>query len=321
MPGAGRRDGCGVMYGDFTELIKKAKTFEPKTISVAAAEDADVLEAVRLAHESGLAKAILVGDAKKIGPLAKAAGLEGNAAIVDEPNEGAAALKAVELVRGGRAQVLMKGLVNTSDFLKAVLHPEKGLRTGRLLSHLAAYEIPGERKLVFHADTGMVVAPNLEEKKQILVNSLLALAALGILNPKVAILAANEKVHPKMQATVDAAALVEMNGRGEFPPMIAEGPIAMDVALDPEAARHKGIASGISGDVDLFLVPNIEAGNIAGKALVHYLKTKMAGVVLGATHPIVLTSRAESGEGKLRSIALACILAESLGAGRKEGKA
>ncbi len=312
------------MYRNFSELIEKAKALEPKTISVAAAEDADVVEAVRLAHEAGLARAILVGDAKRIGPLAEAAGLEDGAEIVDEPDERAAALEAVELVRDGKAQVLMKGLVNTSDFLKAVLHPEKGLRTGRLLSHLAAYEIPGERKLVFHADTGMVVAPTLEEKRQILVNSLVALAALGIVNPKVAILAANEKVHPKMQATVDAAALIEMNERGEFPPMIAEGPIAMDVALDPGAARHKGIVSRISGDVDLFLVPNIEAGNITGKALVHYLKIKMAGLVLGATRPIVLTSRAESGEGKLRSIALACLLAESAGrerAGQAGGKA
>lgn len=298
------------MYSNFQAILDKAKSSPRKTISVAAAADRDVLEAVKLAEEAGLTRAILVGDAGKIKPLMKEIGLNERTMVVDEPDEQAAALQAVALVHQGKAQILMKGLVNTSDFLKAVLHPEVGLRTGRLLSHFAAYEIPGEKKVVFHTDTGMNVAPTLEEKKDILQNALLALEAMGIINPKVAVLAANEKVSPKMPVTVDAQALVAMKEKGIFPPMIIEGPIAMDVALNPEAAKHKGIASKVSGDVDLFLVPTIEAGNLMGKALVYYAKIKMAGLIIGASHPVVLTSRAETGEGKVNSIALACLMAK-----------
>ena len=203
----------------------------------------------------------------------------------------------------------MKGMVNSSDFLRAVLHPECGLRTDRLLCHLAAFEVPGDKKLVFHTDGGMNVAPTLAEKKDIVRSSLRALADLGIDCPKVAVLAANEVVSPKMPATVDAQALMEMNRRGELGPAIVEGPMAMDVALSREAAAHKGIKSRIAGDVDLFVVPGIEAGNILGKALIHCAGAQSAGVILGATRPVVMVSRADSAAAKLNSIALACCLA------------
>ena len=170
--------------------------------------------------------------------------------------------------------------------------------------------------MFFHTDSGMNIAPTLEEKKDILINAMLALNALGIERPNVAVLTANEVVNPKMPATVDAKALVDMSAAGELPPGVVEGPIAMDVALNPEAARHKGLISEISGKVDLFLMPNIETGNSVGKALMYYVKAKMAGIVLGATHPVVMTSRAESAEGKLNSIALAALMA---GGGRKRG--
>lgn len=300
------------MYKSYEEIINKAKTNGPVKIAVAVAQDEDVLGAVKLAEEEGLAQAILVGDAELIEPMVKKTGLNDTAIVLHESDEMKAALKAVELVHNGEAQVLMKGLINTSDFLKAVLNNEVGLRTGRLLSHMAAMEIPGEKKIIFLADTGMNIAPSLAEKKEILINTLLGMEALGIKTPKVAVITANEKVSSKMPATVDAQALVEMNQQGIFLPAIMEGPIAMDVALNPDAARHKGMESNISGDVDLFLVPNIEAGNMVGKTMVYYAKAKMAGLILGATHPIVLTSRAESAKGKLNSIALACVMAAGI---------
>lgn len=296
------------MFLTFNDVLEKVKgRQEALTISVAVAQDNDVLGAIKLAQEAGLAKAILVGNKAEIVPMLEEIGLSADIPIIDEPDISLAALKAVSLVKRGEAQVLMKGMVNSSDFLKAVLNGDEGLRTGRLLSHLAVFEVPGQKKLVFHTDGGMNIAPNLAQKKDILVNALLALNAMGIEKPHVAILTANEKVNPKMPATVDAKELVEMWEKGEFPPSVIEGPIALDVAVSSQAAEHKGITSKISGKVDLFLMPNIEAGNICGKTLLYYANAKMAGLVLGATNPIVMTSRAETAIGKLNSIALACL--------------
>lgn len=297
------------MLRNFAEVLAKATC--RMTVSVAVAQDKDVLQAIKAAHDVGLAEAILIGDEAAIRLLMAEVGLPADMSVVHEPDIGKAALKAVALVKEGKAHILMKGLVNSSDFLRAVLDGSVGLRTGRLLSHFSAYEIPGEEKLVFHTDGGMNIAPTLEEKKDILVNALLALHALGIEKPNVAVLTANEVVNPKMPATVDAKALAEMADRGELPAAVVEGPIAMDVAVNPEAAKHKGLKSAVAGQVDLFLMPNIETGNALGKAMIYYARAKMAGVVLGATHPVVMTSRAETAEGKLNSIALACLMAGS----------
>jgi phosphate butyryltransferase len=297
---------------NFAEVLSRAQGLGRVTISVAAAQDKDVLQAVKAAFDAGLATAILVGDAVAITPLLAAVGLPADTPVVHEPDNNKAALTAVSLVGQGKAQVLMKGLLNSRDFLRAVLHPTEGLRTGRLLSHLSAYEVPGQEKLVFHSDGGMNIAPTLAEKKDILINALLALHALGIACPNVAVLTANELVNPKMPATVDAKALADMGAAGQLPAAIVEGPIAMDVAVSPEAARHKGLTSAVSGMVDLFLMPNIETGNAVGKALIYYAKAVMAGVVLGATHPVVMTSRAETVEGKLNSIALAALAASGV---------
>lgn len=295
------------MYRCYQEVLDTVKGRGMVTISVAAADDAEVLEAVKLAYDAGIARAILVGDAGKIQPLVAEIGLPADTPVLDEADPAKAALKAVALVHEGEAQVLMKGLVNSSDFLKAVLNKEKGLRTGRLLSHLAVFEIPGQRKLLFVTDGGMNIAPSLEEKKDILVNAMLALNDMGLERPYVAVLTANETVNPKMPATVDAQILSEMSGKGELPPGIVEGPVALDVAVSAEAAEHKKIDSKIAGNVDLMLVPNIETGNGIGKALIYYAGAKMAGLVLGAASPVVMTSRAETAEGKLNSIALACL--------------
>lgn len=296
------------MYGTYSEIVDKIKSRGQVIVSVAVAQDKEVLAAIKLAQDAGIARAILVGDAQLIKPMSVEMGLGSDTPIIHEPDTNKAALRAVSIVRNGQAQVLMKGLINSSDFLRAVLNKEEGLRTGRQLSHLAAFEVPGQKKIFFVTDGGMNIAPTLTEKVSILTNAMLALHAMGITNPHVAVVAANEVVNPKMPVTIDGETLAQMSLAGELPAGIVEGPIALDVAISPEAAGHKGIDSKISGSVDLILVPTIETGNILGKSLIYYAKSKMAGIVLGATHPIVMTSRAETPEGKLNSIALACLV-------------
>lgn len=296
------------MFSSFAEMLKQAKSMPPVTISVSVAQDADVLEAVKAAQTEGIATAILVGDASKIRPLIQEIGLPADTPIIDQPDAAQAALAACSLVQQGQAQILMKGMINSSDFLRAVLNSTQGLRTGRLLSHMMAFDLPSQQSIFFHSDGGMNIAPTLAEKKDILVNAVLALHGMGVSRPHVAVLTANEVVSPKMPATLDAQALAEFAITGEVPDCLVEGPIALDVAINPAAAAHKGIKSQISGNVDLFLMPNIEAGNIAGKSLMYYAGAKAAGIVLGATHPVVMTSRAETAEGKLNSIALARLI-------------
>lgn len=296
------------MYSNYYEMIAELKAHPLVRISVAVAQDKGVLEAVKLAQEAGIAEAVLVGDAALIAPLMEEVGLSADTPILHEADSSKAAMQAVSLVKKGEAQVLMKGLVNSSEFLRAVLHKGEGLRTGRLLSHLGAFEVPGQKKLLFITDGGMNIAPTLYEKKQILINAILALHGMGIIEPNVALLTANEVVNEKMPATLDAKILVEMRNNGDLPASLIEGPIALDVAISQNAAQHKGIDSKIAGNVDIIMVPNIETGNALGKSLIYFAKSKMAGIVLGATHPIVMTSRSETPEGKMNSIALACMV-------------
>ena len=295
------------MLHSFKELIEEAKKNRRVTLSVAAAEDIEVLKAVKAAYDQGFIEAILVGNADKIKSMVEEVGLPVNTRIIHEENVQKAAETAVSLIRRGEAQVLLKGLLNSSDYLKAVLNAGSGLRTGRKLSHLSAYEIPGENKLIFFTDGGVNIAPNLEEKKDILINALEALKSMGIGKPKVALLSGNEQVNPKMPSTVDAKAIEDLYAGDKTFQGIVEGPIAMDVALSREAAEHKGLLSRIAGEVDLYLFPNLESSNILSKALIHYAKFKIAGVILGATNPLVMISRGDNAEAKLNSIALACL--------------
>ncbi len=297
------------MITSFDQLVAQSCALGMRTICVAVAQDREVLLAVKGAAGIGLARSILVGDERAIRTMCREIGLDTDITIVHEPDDTAAALLAAEMVREGKADVLAKGRINSSDFLKAALDPSRGLRSGRILSHIAAFEIPSSRKLVFHSDGGMNIAPTLDEKEQILRNAIEAVRGLGIDMPKIAILAANEKPTPKMPATMDAQALVERWKAGNFPPCIVEGPIAMDVAASREAAGHKGIHSVIAGDVDIFIVPNIEAGNMIGKTLVYYAGAKIAGIVAGALKPIVMVSRSDNAKAKIDSIALACLVA------------
>jgi phosphate butyryltransferase len=294
---------------DFTDLIDKVKLVGKSTICVAAADDAEVLKAVKIATDIGIVDSILVGDKEKIEEMAKKIDLI-NYEIVHQDTPEEAALEAVKIVKSGRAKILMKGLVNTSVYMRALLNKEYGLRTGRLLSLMAVYELPMYHKLLYCTDSGVNVSPNLEQKKDILTNTLLALQGMGLDMPKVAALTANEMVDPKIQSTVDADSLVTMVKNGEIPNCIIEGPIAFDVAFDKHAAEHKGIDSKIAGDVDVLMFSNMETGNALGKSWLHFNKAKWAGIILGATNPIVLGSRSDTAEIKVNSIALACLASD-----------
>ena len=297
------------MLKDFSDLLQQARKLEKVKVSVAAAEDEAVLTAVKYACDLGFVDPILVGDAEKINKIALKIKLE-NYEVVDSPSPEESAEIAVKLVKENKAKVLMKGLVNTSVYLRAILNRENGLRSGRLLSLLAVYELPQYHKLLYCTDSGINVAPNLQHKKDIMTNALLSMKSIGVENPKTAILTANEMLDPKVQSTVDADALVKMVKNNEIPSCIAEGPIAFDVSFDKQAAKHKGIDSKIAGDVDLLVFPNIETGNVLGKSWLRFNNAKWAGIVLGATNPVILGSRSDTAEIKVNSIALACLAAQ-----------
>lgn len=295
-------------FSGFDALFDRAKSLGRAKVAVAAAADKEVMEAVKLAEKEGLITPVLIGDIEQIKRLAF--DLEFSLESVDlihEPNPLEAANRAVDTIVDGDAHFLMKGLINSSDFLRAVLRSERGLRTGRLLSHLSAFQVPGFSRLLFVTDGGMNIAPSLSQKKEILANSLLYLQGIGMEMVNVVVLAANEMVDSKMPATIDAQALTEMSRAGEFPGAIVEGPLALDGAVSAVALKHKGISSQINGDVDLFLVPTIEVGNVLGKSMVYFAGATMAGVILGAQVPIVLTSRSDTPRNKFMALTMAAL--------------
>ena len=297
------------MYRNFDMILAAAQALpEKKTICIADAASVKMIHLTKKLLQMNLCQIILVGNQPDIEREAAAQDLNlSSVAVVHEADPVRIGRTAVEQVSSDRADVYVKGRMNTSDFLRSVLDKEVGLRTGAKLSVLTCYDVPGQKKLFFLTDGGMVVAPDLTDKAVILKNAVGVLKNMGIERQKVALLAANEKVSPKMPATVDAAELCAMAGRGELPEAIYEGPIAFDVAMRPDAAAEKGIDSRITGDVDLFLVPNIEAGNCTGKAIGYFGGGQTAGIVIGASKPVVMSSRAASIEGKLTSIAWALL--------------
>lgn len=293
------------------ELFELSKTKEKKTISVAAAQDKEVLEAVTEAVKKGIVHAILVGDEEKIRDIANRENysLE-DVEIINEKDIKRTAATAVKLVSDGRAQFIMKGMLGTADILKAVLNKEANLKKEELLSHVMVYEAGNYHKLIMLTDGGMVPYPEIKEKIQIINNAVKLCNALGIENPKVAPICAVEVVNPSMQATIDASVLTQMNKRGQIKGCIIDGPLGLDNAISKEAAMHKGIVSEVAGDADILLVPNIESGNFLGKALTFFAKAENAGVIIGAKCPVVLVSRADSSKSKLYSIALGSLLSE-----------
>ncbi|MGB4438790.1 MAG: phosphate butyryltransferase [Sedimentibacter sp.] len=293
---------------NFEEILDLAKKKGAKIISVAFAQDEEVLKAVKAAVNENICVPILVGDKDKIIDISKEINFDiSNIEIIDEKDGNEAARKAVALVSSGKADIVMKGLIDTSIILKAVLDKEIGLRTGNILSHVAVFSIEKYHKLLIITDVAMNIAPDADEKRQILENTLKLAYSLGIETPKVAAICAKEKVSTKMQATLDAAALVQMQSEGKITGCIIEGPYALDNAISKESAQIKGIEGKVAGDADILLMPNIEAGNVLYKSLTYFSDSQNAGILLGAKAPIVLTSRADSDVAKLNSIALAVL--------------
>ncbi|MGQ9848030.1 MAG: bifunctional enoyl-CoA hydratase/phosphate acetyltransferase [Bacteroidales bacterium] len=291
------------------ELVEIAKSNVTKKLVVAAAADEPVLEAICAARHEKIIEPILVGNKEQIFAIAQKLNLQiSDVEIIDEPDDAKASAIAVKIIREGKAEILMKGLVQTGTLLKAVLDKENGLRKGSLLSHFALMESPFYHKLLAIADGGVNIAPTFEEKLTILENSIEAFHKLGYTCPKVAVVGAVETVNPKMEATIHASMLSQMNYRKQIKGCKVDGPFALDNAVSKEAARHKGIESDVAGDADLILVPDINAGNILYKCMGFLGNSTSAAVIMGAKVPIVLTSRADSDRSKMMSIALAAAM-------------
>ena len=302
------------MENGFDKLIARVKDCPMKKVAVAVAQDEPVLEAIRAAKERNIADAILVGDKAKIEEIAASIHMDlSDYEIIDEADPTTAALKAVELVHNHKADMYMKGLIDTKTFLKCTLDKEVGLRTGKPLSHVAVFEVEGIDHLLFLADVAFMTYPTLEDKVSIIRNTVDVCHACGIPNPKVAPLAAVEVVNPKMPATVEAAELTRMNDEGIITGCIVDGPLSFDLAIDPEAAHHKGATDRkIVGDADILLFPDIHAGNLTYKCLVHTAVMKNGCILTGTSAPAILTSRSDTFETKVNSIALAAVVAEGM---------
>lgn len=308
------------MKQGFDEIVEKVKKCGRKKIAVAAAQDSAVLEAVKEAKAQGIADAVLVGDEAKIREIAASMNMDlSEYKIIDEPDMIQASLKAVKLAHDGEVDMYMKGLIDSKNFLKSVLDKEVGLRTGGPLSHTCVFDIPGIDRLLFLTDVAFMTYPTLEDKVNIIKNTVPVCNACGVDMPKVAPLAAVEVLNPKMPVTVEADQLTKMCEEGQIPGCIVDGPLSLDLAIDPEAAKHKGATDRkIQGDADILLFPDIHAGNLVYKAIVHMVPGVKNGCILTGTKvPVILTSRSDIFETKVNSIALAAVVAEELKAARK----
>lgn len=287
-----------MVFHNFTELKASLGQQEKRTAAVVCAHDETTLKALERCREQ--VNAVLIGDEKKIRELTDLP-----YEIIPEEDMLTAAHKGVGLVREGRADFLLKGKLDTSLILKAVVHKEHGLRTGRLMSHLAFLELPGYDKLAVLTDSGMVIRPDLEQKKEILQNAVDTLRKMGYEEPKAGLLAAVEKVNPQMPETLDAKELTRLNREGRIKGCYVEGPLSYDILVSPESAKKKGYESRIVGDADILMVGDMATGNILGKALTVTAKGRMAGIIVGAKAPVALTSRGSKLEEKVNSILLA----------------
>ncbi len=293
-------------------LLARSQTGTTMVLAVAAPHGEDILEAVSEAGKRGVVTPILFGDRGRINRIASEYSIDVSSfKVVEEPDEARAAELAVRAVSSGEADLLMKGNVKTATLLKAVLNKEWGLRSGSLLSHVFLFEIPKMGKVFCMTDGGMSMYPDLTAKHGIIENAVECYHKLGIECPRVALLAAVEVVNQDMPCTVDAAVLTQMNRRGQIRGCLVDGPLALDNAVSEESARHKGIVSDVAGNADILVVPDIEAGNLLGKAMLYLSRGRGAGVIVGARKPIVLTSRFDNAETKLLSIAFGAVLAKA----------
>ncbi|MEM9049255.1 MAG: bifunctional enoyl-CoA hydratase/phosphate acetyltransferase [Pseudomonadota bacterium] len=306
----------------FDRLIAEAEPLPPIPTAVVAPEEANALGGAVLAAAHTLIDPILIGDRAKIKAAAEALGnpldrLLDAYPIIDIPDHAAAAAEGVALVRKGRAKALMKGHLHTDELLGAVVKRDGGLRTGRRLSHVFVMDVPGLPHLLLVSDAAINIAPDLEAKVDITQNAIDLARALGIETPKVGVLSAVETVNPKIPSTIDAAVLSKMAERGQITGGLVDGPLAMDNAMDMEAAKTKGIKSMVAGRADIMIVPNLEAGNILAKELVFAAHAEAGGLVLGAACPVILTSRADDDKARLASCAVAALYASWQGRSRK----
>jgi phosphate butyryltransferase len=297
------------------QLVRDLQGRPSRRVAVAAGHDPNTIRAAARAVAEGIAEVTLVGDRGRIVQLCGEFGLDaGGFTVVEESDPVAAGRIAVGLVRSGQADVLMKGLIPTSDYMKQILDKENGLLpAGHVLTHVSVVELPAYQKthgkLLFVADVAIIPAPDLPTKVKILEYCIAAARSFGIAEPRAALIAATEKVSSRMKATVEAAEMAAMARRGEITGAIVDGPLALDVALSPEACRIKGLDSPVGGSADILVFPNIEAGNVFYKSATLLAGARLAAAVVGTSAPCVLTSRAESEESKLLSIALGCRLA------------
>jgi phosphate butyryltransferase len=297
------------------QLVAELRDQPSRGGAVAAGHDPNTIGAAARACAEGIATVTLVGDRERIVSLCAAFALDpGVFNVVDEKDPVAAGAAAVAMVRSGEADVLMKGLIGTADYMRQILDKETGLLPpGRVLSHISVFELPAylasHDKLLFGADVAIIPAPDLPTKVQILKYCIAAAHSFGIAAPRAALIAATEKVSPRMEATVHAAAIRDMAARGEISGAIVDGPLALDLALSPESCRIKGLASPVGGSADILVFPNIETGNVFYKSSTLLSGARLAAAVVGTMAPCVLTSRAESEESKFLSIAMGCRLA------------
>lgn len=304
-------DGAAQSPRKYDRLIEQVKAMDPVPTAVAHPCTPAALEGATDAAELGIIRPILVGPRAKIAAVAAEAGLDiANYEIVDAAHSHDAAAKAVALVRQGKAELLMKGSLHTDELLSEVVKRDTGLRTERRLSHCFIMDVPGYDHVLTITDAAINIFPTLEEKIDIVQNAIDLLHAIGNEEPRVAILSAMETVNPKLNTTIEAAALCKMADRGQITGGLLDGPLAFDNAISPEAARIKGIDGPVAGRADILVVPDLEAGNMLAKSLSFLMNADSAGIVLGARVPIILTSRADSVESRLASCAVAAMIVD-----------
>jgi phosphotransacetylase len=292
------------------QLVAQAQAMSQSCMAVVAAHDPEVLRSVEEAHKQGIASAVLVGDARQIEAIARQDDLDlSGARIEDVPDERQAAARAMVLIREGNANIAVKGQVKTAIFLRAALDREQGIRDRKLLSHVGLFEIPAFDRLLYMSDAGVVLYPT-PMQKCVIIQSVIDVAhKLGLAQPKVAILAANEQVHPSRPGGVEALLLARMAAEGWITGALVDGPLPLDVALYARIAQIKRVNSPVAGQADIVIVPNVEAGNMAAKAIQYVGRGEMAGIVVGARVPVLINSRADDAVTRLRSVAMAALIA------------
>jgi len=292
------------------ELKMIARELPSKRVVVVRADEVETMSAIGSAVKEDMVDAVLIGPEKGVREAAEKADFDLNGVeIIHAEDDKAASIKGVEIIRAGRADVIMKGLVATSSFLRAILDREKGIRGPGVLSHVAAFEVSGYHKLLIITDAAMNIAPDFDQKVAMLKNAVIVAHALGIEHPKSTYVCAKEVPYEKMPCTMEAARMKELADAGEFGDIIFDAPLAMDLAVSSEACRIKKIDSPVGGDVDIMVLPDIEAANVLYKSLIFVSGGELGAVIMGADNPVVLTSRADSAESKLCSIVLAAVVA------------